>query len=154
MAGNGPAPNPNARRRNARPAFRRLPASGRQGDPPVWPLGKATKAEQALWEQLWASPQAVVWEELGWIRVVARYARTTITAEVPLTSRRWIALGVKPTAVTSLMAEARQLEDRLGLNPKAMRSLGWDIVAIAPEESDDAADVVDIDAFRARLGGT
>jgi hypothetical protein len=51
------------------------------------------------------------------------------------------------------MAEARQLEDRLGLNPKAMRSLGWDIMAVAPEESGDAADVVDIDAFRARVGG-
>ena len=28
------------------------------------------------------------------------------------------------------MAEARQLEDRLGLNPKSMRALGWEISAV------------------------
>lgn len=142
MAGNGPAPNPNARRRNARPAFRRLPAAGRRGDPPPWPLGKPTTGEAALWADLWASPQAVAWEDLGWVRTVARYARIVLVAE-----RRG-----KPNA--AVMAEARQLEDRLGLNPKAMRSLGWDIVAMEAEDSGDAGEtVVDIDAFRTRLAG-
>lgn len=141
MAGTGPAPNPAARRRNARPAFRRLPAGGRQGEAPAWPLGKPTRGEADLWTQLWSSPQAVAWEELGWIRTVARYARIALMAE-----RRG------RLANAAVMSEARQLEDRLGLNPKAMRSLGWDIVATA-EETSDAADVVDIDSFRARVGG-
>lgn len=140
MAGTGPPPNPNARRRNARPAFRRLPADGRRGDPPTWPLYRPNKAELTLWDQLWASPQAAAWEELGWMRTVARYCRITIAAE-------------KRSATAAVMSESRQLEDRLGLNPKAMRSLGWEIVAAAPETADDAADVIDIDAFRARLGG-
>jgi hypothetical protein len=151
MAGSGRAASPNARRRNARPEFRRLPAAGRQGDPPAWPLGRPTKAEQSLWAQLWASPQAVVWEELGWIRVVARYTRTTVTAEEPLTSRKWLTLGIKPTAVTQLMAEARQLEDRLGLNPKAMKTLGWEVSGATAVEDTGDAPVVDIDSFRARV---
>lgn len=139
MAGVGPAPNPNARRRNARPAFRRLPAAGRQGDPPAWPLGgRQSKLELTLWMQLWASPQATAWEELGWVRTVARYARITIAAE-------------RPKAIAAVMSEARQLEDRLGLNPKAMRSLGWEITTDA-ESAAPGDDIVDLDAFRARLG--
>lgn len=38
MAGSGPAPNPNAIRRNARTGVIVLPAAGRPGDPPKWPL--------------------------------------------------------------------------------------------------------------------
>lgn len=38
MAGMGPPPNPNARRRNARPARTLLPAEGRKGAAPKWPL--------------------------------------------------------------------------------------------------------------------
>lgn len=53
-----------------------------------------------------------------------------------------------------LLTEARQLEDRLGLNPKAMRSLGWEISAVeAVMDAGNADDIADLDAFRARLGG-
>ncbi|MFJ1653690.1 hypothetical protein ACIOC2_20330 [Streptomyces sp. NPDC088337] len=38
MAGMGPAPKPNARRRNATVAMVELPASGRDGELPAWPL--------------------------------------------------------------------------------------------------------------------
>jgi hypothetical protein len=137
----GPAPNPNARRRNARPAFRRLPSAGRRGELPAWPLSsRASAAERGLWAELWASPQAVAWEELGWIRTVARYTRITIAAE-------------RPRAIAAVMSEARQLEDRLGLNPKAMRSLGWEITPVEAVDNGPASDdVADLDAFRARLG--
>lgn len=141
MAGTGPAPNPHARRRNARPAFRRLPAAGRDTPPPAWPLGgRASKGELELWAELWRSPQAVAWEELGWVRTVARYARITIAAE-------------RPRAIAAVMSEARQLEDRLGLNPKAMRSLGWEISSLEAVADHDDAGPADLDAFRARLGG-
>lgn len=139
MAGNGPAPSPNARRRNVRPAFRRLPLAGRRGDPPAFPLARSTAAERALWAELWASPQACAWEELGWIRTVARYTRIAIMAE-------------RRTAHGYVLTEARQLEDRLGLNPRAMRSLGWEITGDAAESTSEASDVVDLDAFRSRLG--
>lgn len=38
MAGNGPPPNPNAQRRNPRVGLTRLPAGGREGRAPRWPL--------------------------------------------------------------------------------------------------------------------
>lgn len=48
MAGMGPPPNPNRRRRNATIAMTKLPAGGRQGDPPAWPLPPDVKSEAKL----------------------------------------------------------------------------------------------------------
>lgn len=109
-------PNPNAARRNARPGITMLPAKGREGDPPAWPLDLLSASEAQLWRELWATPQAVAWERFGWTRVVARYVRCVIIAE-----------GMDKDA----LSESRQLEDRLGLTPKAMRMLMWQI---APDE--------------------
>lgn len=111
MAGRPPSIDPV--RRNARVGTRKLPAEGRQGLPPAWPLDGCTGPESILWGQLWATPQAVAWEELAWSRVVARYVRVAIAAE---------------ELQKDALAEARQLEDRLGLSPKAMRILLWEIV--------------------------
>ena len=111
------APKVDPVRRNARVGPLVLPAEGRQGPPPQWPLGDSTnesmaQREQAIWMELWATPQAVQWERLGWARVVARYARVAAGAEL---------------LDKDCMSEARQLEDRLGLTPKAMRLLLWEI---------------------------
>lgn len=90
-----------------------LPAEGRKGEPPDWPLPDPLKlAEWKLWRDLWKTPQAVEWERQGWTRVVARYVRCALAAE---------------NLERDAMAEARQLEDRLGLSPKAMRLLLWTI---------------------------
>src|SRR5437868_2876321 len=110
----GPPPSRNPRRRNARPEWRQLPATGRTGDTPPWPLTAALKAELALWEELWKSPQAQAWEELGWFRIVARYTRIASRSE-------------KRGAPATLLSEARQLEDRLGLNPMSMKRLQWEV---------------------------
>lgn len=106
-------PGPSARpgRRNAG-EWRKLPAEGRQGPPPAWPLSTPDVQTELLWGELWSSPQAVVWDELGWTRVVARYARLVLEAEA----------GDAPVA---LLAEVRQMEDRLGLTPLAMRKNYW-----------------------------
>jgi hypothetical protein len=104
-------------RRNARSGPLKLPAEGRTGDPPEWPLpGRTTVAERAAWAELWATPQAVAWERLGWTRTVARYCRVMVEAE-------------KRDAPAKALMEARQFEDRLGLTPKAMRMLLWEIVS-------------------------
>lgn len=71
-------------------------------------------AERDAWAQLWATPQAVAWERLGWTRTVGRYCRVLVEAE-----GRDAPVGAR--------AEARQLEDRLGLTPKAMRQLLWEV---------------------------
>lgn len=44
----GPPPNPNRRRRNATIALTQLPAEGRQGEPPAWPLGVDVGAQARL----------------------------------------------------------------------------------------------------------
>jgi hypothetical protein len=112
----GPAPKPDALRRNARVGTVRLPAEGRKGSPPKWPIERPSAAEKRVWVELWATPQAVQWERLGWTRTVARYCRVMLAAEAP-------------NAPALVMSEARQMEDRLGLTPKAMRTLLWEIVA-------------------------
>jgi hypothetical protein len=96
----------------------KLPAEGRKGAPPQWPLSRAKVAERELWVQLWATPQAAQWERLGVsaARTVARYARLLVAAE-------------KPGALASVQSEVRQMEDRLGLTPMAMLRLQWEVVS-------------------------
>lgn len=109
------APKADPVRRNARVGPLKLPAEGRKGKAPKWPLpGDGLEGEREVWVELWRTPQAVAWERLGWTRTVARYARVVVAAE---------ALN------KDALAEARQLEDRLGLTPKAMRLLLWEIVS-------------------------
>jgi hypothetical protein len=111
-------PKRNPRRRNARPEWRALPAAGRPGRAPAWPLSGRMPAgvggARGAWRYLWSLPQAVVWEELALVRTVARYAVALVAAE-------------QPGATPYLLSEVRQLEDRLGLNAVAMRRLMWEV---------------------------
>ena len=115
MPGPPPKPPEQRRRRNATPSTVRLPAEGREGPIPPWPLSKPTKGEASVWGELWGTPQAVAWERLGWTRTVGRYARLLVKSE-------------KPGASTFSCGEVRQMEDRLGLTPMAMLRLRWEIV--------------------------
>ena len=101
-----------------------LPATGRTGPPPKLPtIRKWTKQTRDAWAVLWSSPQATQWDETG---------RTMWT---------WAALhhdlcGNERSAA-SVSAEMRQIEDRHGLNPKALLQLRWRVVdemADAPEQ--------------------
>ena len=166
MPGMGPAPKDPSRRarRNATIAMTQLPAEGRTGAPPRWPLPPnarlaaalfaarkaSTKVEEQLvdeptpalvrelarldermqlletqmresvrletlmWFELWATPQAVMWERLRWTREVAQYCRLKVLAE----------LGDLDAA-----KEARQIADRIGLTPLALLRLRWEIEA-------------------------
>lgn len=108
-------PSPDPVRRNARVGPLKLPAEGRKKPAPQWPLASQSVGEEGAWEQLWATPQAVAWERLGWTRTIARYCRIMVAAE-------------HPDAPPAVMAQATALEDRLGLTPKSMRLLLWEIV--------------------------
>lgn len=128
MAGMGPPPKPAGQRRrtNATIAMTQLPAEGRKGPAPKYPLPPvvvhddeggsemAREREADLWESLWATPQAVMWERTHSTLTVARFVRFSVLAE---------AGDVKAAT------EARQLEDRLGLNPQAMLRLRWEMSA-------------------------
>lgn len=132
----GPPPDPNALRRDRKEdkqGWTLLPAGGRKDPAPKWPLvslvdeledseapdrviqavTEREAREQDLWGQLWATPQAVVWERLGWSFEVAMYVRLLAAAE--------------RSADTKSLAEARMWSDRLGLNPAAMLRNRWKI---------------------------
>lgn len=85
-------------------------------------LTKQVEAQQQiegeLWRELWKTPQAVMWQQLSWTREVAQYVRWKSRAE---------------SGDLDAAKEARQLADRLGLNPLAMLRLRWRVGE--PEES-------------------
>ena len=139
MAGFGPPPKPASQRRHRSKTLAdakvTLPPEGRQGPPPRWPLGRAAAAQSRLWRELWATPQAAAWEHLGWPRVVARYVLLLLEAE-------------KAGASPALLAEVRQMEDRLGLSPMALLRLRWEI----GQAQDRPAGVPSLDDYRAALG--
>ena len=127
----GPPPDPNALRRDRKEdkqGWTLLPAGGREGEPPAWPLADLTagdsddaqfsaiqlhERELEVWRDLWATPQAVVWERMRYTHEVAVYARLVVAAE--------------RSAETKALAEARMWSDRLGLNPAAMLRNRWKI---------------------------
>ena len=112
----GPAPDPNALRRDRKSdgEWLLLPAEGRKGDPPPWPLPDQSDREVDVWANLWRKPQAVAWERFGLVDEVALYCRTRCEAEVS-------------GASTPLRTLARQHADALGLTMPGMGSLRWRI---------------------------
>jgi hypothetical protein len=136
-------PKYNPERRNAAVGVLRLPATGRKGKIPPYPLRMhldvdVAAREEAVWEALWKTPQAVSWERSGWTRVVARYCRMVVAAETPGSHRHCADCGAAGPDLkldSALLAQVAGLEDRLGLSPKAMRLLLWVV------DHDEVADV-------------
>jgi hypothetical protein len=80
----GPAPDPNALRRDRaadQAGWTTLPAAGREGEPPAWPLSDPSQRELDLWAAEWRRPQAVMWEINKQELEVAMYVRTLVGAE-------------------------------------------------------------------------
>ena len=115
-ARSGPAPDPNALRRDRKDdaEWTTLPAEGREGDVPEWPLAEPTPRELELWATEWVRPQAVMWEANGQELEVALYVRSVADAE----SHR------APVASRTLV---RQQMDALGLTVPGLRSNRWRI---------------------------
>ena len=107
----GPPPDPNAL--TARDGeWVKLPATGRAGAVPEWPLIGQSEREGHLWASLWVLPQALMWEREQQFMVVALYVRRLVEAEVP----------GSPVAVSTL---CRQLADSLGLTSPGLRANRW-----------------------------
>lgn len=121
-----------------------LPASGRGGRAPAFPLpkivrfdvqvieGKAVKVadrgigdafrkrELELWRELWKTPQALAWEREPWRwPTVAKYCRIMASTEA------------EPDASAALLSRERELRNECGLSPDGLRMNGW---AIAPDQ--------------------
>lgn len=112
-ARSGPAPDPTALRRERDAGeWTTLPAEGREGATPAWPLTEQTVREVELWERLWRMPQALMWERYGQEIEVALYVRRLSEAE-ELESR------------VNLSTLVRQMADSLGLTTPGMRANRW-----------------------------
>lgn len=115
-ARSGPAPDPNALRRNRDAGeWVTLPAEGRQGEEPTWPLyGKPTDREAYIWRAFWKKPQAIMWEHNGQEYEVALLVRRYTEAEAPMAS-------------ANLSTLVRQMMDSLGLTIPGLRTNRWKI---------------------------
>ncbi|WP_254076503.1 hypothetical protein [Streptomyces pacificus] len=118
-ARSGPAPDPNALRRDRDAGEWTVLDGGRTGKPPAWPLSEQSAREAELWADLWAKPQAIMWERFGQELEVALYVRRFTEAEL-MDSR------------VNLSTLVRQMADSLGLTTPGMRANRW---RIAAEES-------------------
>lgn len=119
MPGKGPTP-------NATSGFRQLPAEGRTGDPPAWPLSKPSPEESKLWAKLWTLPQATMWEHIRCEDTVALYVRVFVS----------MSQETETATIVKLGNEVRQLDSKLGLSPRAMLDLRWEVGQ--PEEVPEA----------------
>ena len=82
-ARSGPAPDPNALRRDRKDdAAGWITLPGPRTEPaPEWPLLEPTAREADLWAVEWARPQAHEWARLGLELEVALYVRALVEAE-------------------------------------------------------------------------
>lgn len=137
----GPAPDPNALRRE-RPSdqagWTHLPAEGRQGETPPWPLTRPRARERVLWEREWRRPQAVMWERNGQHEEVAVYVRSLAAAELPRAS----------VAARTLV---KQQQEALGLSQPGLNRLRWVIDGGAPAVNTQRPTGTDGAAMRDRL---
>lgn len=179
----GPAPNPNSRRRN-KPTIvgTELPAEGRTGRVPAVPEPyKLGGAGRAFWKWAWKLPQATQWDEGARYFAVRRAQLEDDLAAMELVdhvdleemlgtdvddigerkkaiARLEFTLGaLKRSAAgeVAVMKEMRELDNRLGLNPKALIDLRWTIGEKKPTVKKAAATrgkVARMDDYRDRLG--
>lgn len=159
----GPLPNPHRRRRNA-PTIptTELPAGGRRGRRPK-PPARLELGPSALewWEWAWSTPQAAAWAGAGFTEVLARRAslEDDLAALARVdgldlaelmdadTARMLDAILRRMAGLTggrlAVLREMRELDDRLGLTPKALAALRWRIADTAPDEGPALVDEVE-----------
>jgi hypothetical protein len=149
----GPLPEPNARRTNA-PTIptTNLPPGGRPGRAPALPpTAKLGKAGRAWWRWAWKTPQAAAWAS-GHEGVVARRASLEddlasleavrgvdfedfVGEKAPEVRQAVQRVAALATGRLQICKEMRELDDRLGLTPKAMAQLRWSIKGDDNDES-------------------
>lgn len=111
----GPPPDPGSlrsQRRTIADGWRELPADGRKGRLPTWPLEEQSPREKKLWREMWKLPQAIAWEEMRQHWAVGLLVRMRVRAESDGSS-------------AALLMELRQHEDSLGLTTPGMLRNRW-----------------------------
>lgn len=137
----GPAPTSTDRSHKAKTdqqGWTTLPAEGRDGPMPAFPLVSPTDREMELWERLWESPQAVMWEQQAQEFEVAAYVRLLARAELPKSS-------------SMIWAQVKQVGESLGLSVSGMQRNRWVVGTPEPEEEDTSAPVAGVASLAERL---
>lgn len=117
----GPAPDPSSGRSERRGlSFQALPNEGYRGNVPDWPLGggpeQVVDREQAVWAEVWQTPQAAAWAIEAWRwPIIAEYCRLKAIVEAD------------PAASAALVAQLHRYRDQIGLTPAGLRENGWAI---------------------------
>lgn len=128
----GPPPDPRSLRSTKtmdKGGWRTLPAEGREAPAPEWPLTTPSERELDLWEDLWAKPQAVAWEDMGQELEVALFVRTLAEAETA-------------EARVDVKKMVRGYLDSLGLSVAGMNRNRWKIAPAIEESAAADADTV------------
>lgn len=147
-AHSGPAPDPESLRQDradVKAGWITLPAAGRQGPVPEWPLaapmcerelvdedGKKTyetvldvdteKRELLVWSRQWSRPQAIMWERNGQEEEVALYVRTLVAAE-------------DARAKANVRTLVKQQQEALGISLPGLARNHWKIAEM-PKDDD------------------
>lgn len=131
----GPAPDPNALRRDRKDdaSWLTLPASDRLEPAPVWPLAEQLPRENELWAIYWRKPQARLWAQNGQTHEVAIFVRRVAEAELP-------------EASVTLNALVQRLMDALLLTIPAMHKARVKIAADEVASKREAKSVVKLSA--------
>lgn len=167
----GPLPNPQRRRTNA-PTIptTNLPAGGRHAPAPKVPRWvKLGKSGRAWWAWAWRTPQAAAWaaghevfvarrasleDDLSALEDIRGLDFDVLLGASASEARQAVArVAALATSRLSVLKEMRELDDRLGLSPKGMAALRWQVVADAPDVAgrDHGGNVVAPDRWQ-RMG--
>ena len=113
-ARSGPAPDPNALRRDRKDDadWVTLPREGYTGEVPLFLLPDASASEVELWGTLWRKPQAFMWAKLGLEFEVAAYVRAFIES-------------VQPKATSGLKTAVLRMSAEIGLSLPGMHTMRW-----------------------------
>lgn len=143
----GPAPDPMALRRSRKDdaaGWTVLPSEGRVKATPIWPAPTQTDREAELWSEMWAKPQALIWERDGLTHFVAMFVRLLAEAEVEKASaenRKTVRMMFADLYLTSdAMARARI---RIAEDETAEKRQSKAEAAAAKPTSRDRFEVVD-----------
>jgi P27 family predicted phage terminase small subunit len=138
MAGIGPTPKPPNRRQRTNTAI--VPFRGVQISAPPMPAGLLSST-QSLWANFWNSPLARAVEPSSDLACITRYFELTDERQRLFTAfkrKRFVkgsygqvVLNPAGRALHAFDAELRQLEDRLGLTPRARLQLGIQLTEAA-----------------------
>jgi len=140
-ANSGPVPTSTGRSHKAKQdqqGWITLPAEGRDGALPAFPLVDPSAREYEIWERLWETPQAAQWELMGLEFEVAAYVRLLARAELPKSS-------------SLIWSQVKMHGESLGLTANGMLRNRWVVGDTAPGDAAETSTPAGVTSIAERL---